>query len=239
MRGERWLELLPWQRSAECDARESLLNISVGNRNRLVWQQSVWAFRSLAGSIHQIASCFVIKAIVSVVAFQAAWAACAYGTVHSVPQFGVLVSMASLALGVLLAERRLGRIVLSVLLGLYGLAAETIILRSGVLSYTSPGPYPTVAPVWIIGLWMAFAILIKPAFGWLQGRLLLAALLGAVAGPMSYYAAMRLGALQFAEPEWAGLTAVSVMWAVGMPFALTVSNWFEAPDSEVKQRNRN
>ncbi|MFM1815786.1 MAG: hypothetical protein RLZ98_2481 [Pseudomonadota bacterium] len=164
----------------------------------------------------------MLKAIVSVVLFQSAWAACAYGAVHDLPQIGVLGCLASLAVGMLLARNRLGLVALALSLGLYGLVAETAILKAGLTSYSAPGPYPGIAPIWIVGLWMAFATLIAPAFGWLQGRLVVAGALAAVAGPMSYYAAMRLGALQLAEPQWAGLLAIAVMWAVAMPLALQV-----------------
>ena len=71
---------------------------------------------------------------------------------------------------------------------------------------------------------MAFATLIEPAFGWLQGRPLMASALGAAAGPISYSAAMRLGALHFNQPEWLGLAAIGLTWAVAMPFALRLSD---------------
>jgi hypothetical protein len=74
---------------------------------------------------------------------------------------------------------------------------------------------------------MAFATLIGPAFGWLQGCLLMASALGAVAGPISYSAAMRLGALHINEPAWGGLLAIGLTWAVAMPLALRLSHRFE------------
>ena len=169
----------------------------------------------------------MLKAIVSVLAFQTAWAACAYGAANDRSQVGVMACVAAIALGLLLARRRLGLLALVLALGFYGFVIETIILRAGLTAFSSHEPYPTVAPLWIVGLWMAFATLIEPAFGWLQGRPLMAIALGAAAGPMSYYAAMRLGALHINQPEWVGLMVVGLMWAVAMPLTLRLGKWFQ------------
>lgn len=169
----------------------------------------------------------MLKTIVSVLAYQATWAACAYGAVHGLPQVGVLACFACIALGFLFARSRLGLLSLVLALGLFGLVAETIILSAGLTTFSSHSPYSTFAPTWIVGLWMAFATLIEPAFGWLRGRLLIAGALGATAGPVSYYAAVRLGALHINQPEWIGLFAIGFMWTVAMPLAVSLSKRFQ------------
>jgi hypothetical protein len=108
-------------------------------------------------------------------------------------------------------------------MGLYGLIAETIILSAGLISFNAHWPHAAIAPLWIVGLWMAFGTLIEPAFGWLRSRPLVASALGAAAGPISYSAAMRLGALYINQPEWLGVAAIGLTWAVAMPFALRLS----------------
>mgnify|MGYP001814741093 FL=1 len=169
----------------------------------------------------------MLRVILNVLAFQTAWAACAYGAAHGLPQVGVLACLACIVVALALARHRLGLLALVLALGVYGLVAETIILGAGLITFNAHWPYPAIAPLWIVGLWMAFATLIGPAFGWLQGRLLMASALGAVAGPISYSAAMRLGALHINEPEWAGLLAIGLTWAVAMPLALRLSHRFE------------
>jgi hypothetical protein len=170
----------------------------------------------------------MLRAILNVLAFQMAWAACAYGAAYDLPHVGVLACFASIVLGFVLARRRWGLLALVVALGLYGLISETIMLSAGLTSFNSHWPSQAIAPLWIVGLWMAFATLIEPAFGWLQGRLLMASALGAAAGPISYSAAMRLGTVHINQPEWVGLVAIGLTWAVAMPFALRLSKWFQA-----------
>jgi hypothetical protein len=161
------------------------------------------------------------------VAFQTAWVACAYGAAQGLPQIGLLACFACIIVGLALARHRLGLLALVLALGCYGLVAETIILGAGLISFNAHWPHPAIAPLWIVGLWMAFATLIKPAFGWLQGRLVMASALGAAAGPISYVAAMRLGALQINEPAWGGLLAIGLTWAAAMPLALRLSKRLE------------
>jgi hypothetical protein len=59
---------------------------------------------------------------------------------------------------------------------------------------------PWLAPVWIIAMWAGFATLLHVALRWLLPHRWLAALLGAVGGPLAYYAGMRLGAVNFPDP---------------------------------------
>ncbi len=57
---------------------------------------------------------------------------------------------------------------------------------------------------------------------WLRGRHALAAVLGAVAGPASYFAGQKLGAIQFVEPT-AALTSLAIGWAVIMPVLMLIA----------------
>src|SRR6056297_3499140 len=97
---------------------------------------------------------------VNIISIQIAWAACAYGAIAGLPIIGVLGCMMALGLGVALSSQRDTLIYLSVLLGLYGLATESILASSGVIRYGAQGPFSEIAPVWIVTLWMAFSVLI-------------------------------------------------------------------------------
>lgn len=75
-------------------------------------------------------------------------------------------------------------------------------------------------PLWLILLWAAFATLLNHSLRWLRGRWLLAIVLGALGGALSYWSGAQLGAI----PPLA-LTDVLVIagyWAIFTPlmFAL-------------------
>ena len=102
---------------------------------------------------------------------------------------------------------------------LLALALEGAWVASGVIVYAAPWPLAN-APVWLIALWVAFALTVIPLFGYLHERPALAALLGAVGGPLAYLGAARAHALRLPAPIWRGLLALSLGWAIAMP-ALT------------------
>ncbi len=151
--------------------------------------------------------------------FQAAWFACVLGAAHGRSGWGVLAVAAVVALTWAASNARADELRLTALALLMGLAWDTALLQLGLLAYASPGPLPSLAPLWILALWALFATLLRGPLAWLQGRPLLAAALGAVGGPLSYLAAVRLGAGSFPDGSRA-LLVLALGWSVMTP-ALT------------------
>ena len=159
--------------------------------------------------------------------FQAAWFACVLGAAHDQAAIGV----ASVALVVLihlgLSKHRATDLALTTFAILLGLAWDTWMLRGGWVIYASQGPSSAWAPAWILALWALLATLLRGPLSWLHGRPLLAAALGAVGGPMSYLAAVRLGAGQFPDPAQA-LVVLAAGWAVMTPLLTEAARWLVA-----------
>ena len=151
--------------------------------------------------------------------FQAAWFACVLGAAHGRSGWGVLAVAAVVALTWAASNARGDELRLTALALLMGLVWDTALLQLGLLAYASPGPLPALAPPWILALWALFATLLRGPLTWLQGRPLLAAALGAAGGPLSYLAAVRLGAGAFPDDARA-LLVLAVGWGVMTP-ALT------------------
>ena len=178
----------------------------------------------------------MLKVLLNIVGFQVAWIATAYGASSGAPIVGTLTCAATIVLALAVAENRKDLIVMIVALGLYGLAAESLLVIGGLVNYGTAGITPGVAPVWIVALWMAFATLIRPTFSWLHGRPILASALGAVAGPVAYFAAMRLNALNLPDPMWTGLLAIAVVWSIAMPGAVLLSAGMAGSDQRPLDR---
>ena len=143
--------------------------------------------------------------------FQATWFACVLGAAMGQSWLGA-VPLAMLALQV--ARRpRAGdlRLVTSALA--VGLCLSWMWQRSGVLAYASPGPIAGQAPAWIAMLWVAFALTLNHSLGWLVRRPLLAVAFGLIGSPASYFAAQRLGAVEFLVAPQAALALIGVAWA--------------------------
>lgn len=82
-----------------------------------------------------------------------------------------------------------------------------------------------IYPLWMLSLWIAFATAFKDLFKWLEGKLVLAALIGGFAGPLSFSAAQSIGALTFTKGELYPLMINSLEWAVMFPILIFIRSW--------------
>ena len=75
-----------------------------------------------------------------------------------------------------------------------GLLDQLMLMMQWIV-YQNHGWSDALVPVWILALWCAFASTLNVSLVWLQGRYLMAILLGAIAGPIAYLGAERIGAV--------------------------------------------
>ena len=156
--------------------------------------------------------------------YQAVWfvAVCAAGRGLAWPGVAAAAIFAAWQLA-RSAERALESRLILLALALGALLDGTL-AAAGLLHYAAPAPAlpPGGAPVWILALWLAFALTLNRSLRWFQGKTLRSALFGALGGPLAYAAAARLaGAVTFAAPMWRGETALGAGW--GAAFALLSS----------------
>ena len=165
--------------------------------------------------------------LATVVAFQGAWFACVLGAANGWPWAGAAVAAGVAALGIALSTRPASDALLVAVAVLVGLAWDSAMLQLGWIAYAEPGPLPMLAPAWILALWALFAVTLRDPLRALHGRPWLAALLGAVGGPLSYAAAERLGACRFVDP--AAPVALALGWAVITPLLLALARRVDRP----------
>jgi len=77
--------------------------------------------------------------------------------------------------------------------------------------------------VWMVALWVLQAAVLGGVMSWLQSRFGLAAVAGAIGGPLAYLAGARMGAAVLGPSHAAALAAIGVQWALAMPLLL----WME------------
>jgi len=90
-------------------------------------------------------------------------------------------------------------------------------------SYNGLLQFPGVAlgiPLWLACIWLLFATCLCHSFNWLQQRLLLASLLGAVAGPSSYLAGAAMADVVLGEPQLFSIALMALAWAFMFPLLL-------------------
>jgi hypothetical protein len=161
--------------------------------------------------------------------FQAGWFICVLGAASGWPLLAALVGFALVLLHLALVSNPLREGMLLVLSLVLGLLVDAVHIRTGVLSFPLGSLHPSWPPPWILVLWLQFAMTLHYSLAWLNGRYLLGALLGAVSGPLAYWAGVRLGAAGFGEDLIRCLLQIGVLWALVMVFLLWAAGQTAAP----------
>lgn len=156
------------------------------------------------------------KVILNFVTCQLAWSACVLGGANDRAVEGTLVAAAVVGLHLALARRAAPEALLIAAASVIGLVWDSLLVAIGLIAYPTGHLAPGLAPYWIVALWAVFATSLNLSMGFLRGRLWLAALVGAVGGPLSYFAGGRLGGLEMSDPMLA-LGAQGIGWAVLLP----------------------
>lgn len=154
--------------------------------------------------------------ILNFIACQAAWSACVLGGANDRALAGTMVAAAVIALHLALAKRAAPEALLIAAACIIGLVWDSLLVAVGLIAYPTGHLAPGLAPYWIVALWAVFATSLNLSMGFLKGRLWLAALVGAVGGPLSYLAGGRLGGLEMSDPVLA-LGAQGIGWALLLP----------------------
>ncbi len=174
---------------------------------------------------------------VNVVGFQLAWFALVLGAASGrdflALAFAALVVVVHLAVSSMPLREAQLLIAVTVL----GAAWESVPLALGWIDYRGAAPLAGFPPYWLAALWLVFATTLNGALRWFQPRLLLAAGVGAVVGPLCYLAGERLGAVAFVERA-SGVGAQAVAWAVLLPAALAIAARFDAAGEPVREGAR-
>jgi hypothetical protein len=98
-----------------------------------------------------------------------------------------------------------------------GFVIDSAFAQTHLISYAAATPWAHLAPVWIITLWMSFALTLNHSLAYLKTHALVAAALGGVGAPLAYSAAMQWGALAFPIAALPSLILLAACWAVITP----------------------
>ncbi|MGY2361850.1 DUF2878 domain-containing protein [Pseudomonas azotoformans] len=149
----------------------------------------------------------MLKTLANAVLFQCGWFACVLGG----DSLWLLVGLAALAIHLLWISSWAedGRLILGVTL--LGTLIDTLLRTVGFFQFSEPGP---LIPLWLIMLWALLATTLRHCLAWSTQPWWRAALLGAVGGPMSYYAGSQLAGVSFGYSLGASLVALALLWAL-------------------------
>lgn len=158
--------------------------------------------------------------------FQIGWFSCVIGGASSDYYLaGVVVVAAIIALHLVRASNVRDEITLIVITTMLGTAWDSSLMLAGLFTFTNGVVFSGLVPFWMIAMWALFATTLNVSMKWMKNRYLLAALFGAIGGPVAYYAGYRLGAVDLINAP-AALLAVGIGWAIIMPLLMALTTRF-------------
>ncbi|MCF7971457.1 MAG: DUF2878 domain-containing protein [Methylococcaceae bacterium] len=160
------------------------------------------------------------KHLINLLWMQFLWFAAVLGAVSDLIWPALVVLSLFMAWQLYPTQRVTGDFALMLVAVLLGFMLDSTWISLGWMQFASPAPIPRLAPLWILLLWMGLALTLNHSLAWLQNRLWLAGFSAAIASPLSYLGAERLGAVQITGNFYLWLFFIAVSWAIAVPTLL-------------------
>lgn len=147
--------------------------------------------------------------------FQAGWFICVLGAANESGNLAVLITFSLVLLHLLTNQRKVETGILIITISILGWAWDSILVQADLFNYSGVLS-SDVAPLWIAAMCAIFTTTIDSSMKWLERRYFMALILGAIFGPLAYYSASKLGAVEILVlPD--ALLIQSFAWAIFLP----------------------
>ena len=207
--------------------------LSVGSQIRVDPQQTVVP-HTPAKEVHPLWVTWFAHPFANWFWFYFGFVAALSGSNMKYPGSGPVVIVGWLTAHLVNVKHPLGEIKLLLASAGIGYVLDGIITLMGVLKFHEPSYWGWPIPLWMVMMWPNFAATLNSSMKWLRGRYRIGAILGAIAGPFSYYGGVKFGtppAVEFGWPFWGAMIAIGIEWALAMPALLWLSaKWVPGPE---------
>ena len=167
--------------------------------------------------------------VINIILFQVGWFACVLTAASNQPLFGAIISLVIIVSHLIMSKQYIHELRIIIIAMMIGLFWDSLIVSAGWITYQSGMVFDFIAPYWIVLMWALFATTLNSSLSWMKEKLILSSLFGAIAGPLAYYAGVKLGAVDFIN-EINALVALSVGWAIFTPLLLKLSGVNSSPE---------
>jgi hypothetical protein len=159
----------------------------------------------------------------NLIGFQIGWFSCVLGGANQLPWLGVLISCLVLFAHVRRSNDAVFECKLLFTAIIIGIIFDGIPQSLGWITFSPVSFWPNILPPpWMIILWALFASTLNVSLAWLQSKKVLAILIGAISGPLSYWSGARLGALSLTHGT-AALIYLAIGWGLIVPVLLKIA----------------
>ena len=160
--------------------------------------------------------------IVNLAVFKVAWTAVVISAAAGAPVIGAIAVAIAIGIHLRSCSNAAAEIHLLLVAAILGFAWESLLVTAGLLKYSSGTWVPGMAPYWIVAMWLLFATTLNVGMRWLRRNTTVAAIAGAVGGPLAFFAGASFGAVELLSPTIA-LVCIGIGWAVLLPLLCDVA----------------
>ena len=164
--------------------------------------------------------------IVNLAVFKVAWTAVVISAAAGIPAIGVAAVFLAVGVRLKSCDGAATEVRLLLVAAAIGFAWESILVLSGLLEYPSGNWAPGMAPFWMVSMWVLFATTLNVGMRWLRRNRAVAAIAGAIGGPVGFFAGSSAGAVELLSPAIA-LIAIGLGWAVLLPALVHIATVLE------------
>ena len=160
--------------------------------------------------------------IINFIFFQLIWFVCIIGAATNETHAAVAFSLLIILFHLYLTKDKKNELKILLLASILGFLFDGFLLKNELVLYANHGWSYSITPLWIIVLWMGFAITLNSSLSWLKKKIKLSALFGAVGGPLAYLAGEKLEAVTILTSG--AIVALAIGWAIITPLLIIVTN---------------
>tara|TARA_B110000014_G_C20026765_1_gene533013 strand:+ start:593 stop:1114 length:522 start_codon:yes stop_codon:yes gene_type:complete len=168
-----------------------------------------------------------MKNIYNMVCFQIGWWICSIGAKNEQFYLGPIFMLFFIALHIMCISENKWEIILIICGSIFGIVVDTSLIYFNIINYQDTFSNFTLAPLWIIAMWAGFCTTINHSLGWLKGHFILAFLLGAIFGPLSYIAGLQMGIIFFLTVPLHTCLILAIIWGISIPLLFLLNEKLE------------
>ena len=156
--------------------------------------------------------------IINIIGFQIGWWFCALGAQNSLDYIGPIYMLAFVITHMVFFSKKYSEFIL-IIIGIFlGLIVDSSLKYFNIINYLSTDIQATLAPLWIVAMWGGFCATLNHSLSWLKNRLLASFILGAVFGPLSYIAGLKMNIIFFIISPINAVIVLAIVWGISIPF---------------------
>lgn len=161
--------------------------------------------------------------IINAILFQVTWFACVLGSAKGLVWPAILSCLALIIYQLQPNHRHPSDLKLVGLGIAIGLVTDTAWIQLEFMNFTEQSPFEEITPIWVIILWIAFALTVNHSLSWLNKHPVLPAAAGLVFAPFSYLAGLKLGAVEYLNDVVLVSACLGITWAITMTILVQAS----------------